>query len=140
MRGNYGTAAGERERKRRKRRSDQNNSGGCTFSFYDVPNVREYRHSWYIRMAPMYECSIGPSSTLGFSKVFFGLLFFGGIFRYLLIENSGILVFWYFSCNFICWCVWYYWQNSYISATLCTKNDGTVYHFYQVGATSHHPV
>ena len=48
----------------------------------------------------MYECSIGPSSTLGFSKVFFGLSFFGGIFRYLLIENSGILVFWYFSCNF----------------------------------------
>ena len=86
-----------------------------------------YRHSWYIRMAPMYECSIGPSSTLGFSKVFFGLLFFLGIFRYLLIENSGILVLWYFSCNFICWCVWYYWQNSYISATLCTKNDGTTY-------------
>ena len=56
----------------------------------------QYRHSWYIRMAPMYECSIGPSSTLGFSKVFFGLLIFGGIFRYLLIENSGILVFWYF--------------------------------------------
>ena len=50
--------------------------------------VSQYRHSWYIRMAPMYECSIGPSSTLGFSKVFFGLLFFGGIFRYLLIENS----------------------------------------------------
>ena len=75
----------------------------------------------------MYECSIGPSSTLGFSKVFFGLLIFWGIFRYLLIENSGILVFWYFSCNFICWCVWYYWQNSYISATLCTKNDGTSY-------------
>ena len=44
----------------------------------------------------MYECSIGPSSTLGFSKVFFGLLIFLGIFRYLLIENSGILVFWYF--------------------------------------------
>ena len=58
-------------------------------------------------------------------KGIFWIINFFGYFRYLLIENSGILVFWYFSCNFICWCVWYYWQNSYISATLCTKNDGS---------------
>ena len=99
-------------------------AAGC---WYDVPSFLVY-----IRMAPMYECSIGPSSTLGFSKVFFGLLIFWGIFRYLLIENSGILVLWYFSCNFICWCVWYYLQNSYISATLCTQNDGTTTTSYVV--------